>query len=584
MKQDTASLNAFWAFLMIEELVRNDVTQFFVAPGSRSTPLTVAIARHPEAQAILHYDERSLAYAALGYARATGKPAVWVTTSGTAVANGLPAVVEASNDRVPLLCLTADRPPELRDTDANQAIDQVQIFGKFVRWFSDLPCPSAEIEPAFVLSSIDHALGRMRSERGPVHLNCQFREPFLPEMPAPMGFPSSLTAWRNSQEGFDSFQYAYPQITQIRDLLEQSERGLIVVARLDPYQVEVVDWLEALGALGWPILADLGSQLRFSSHPNIIHHFDQLLLSPFFTGQQVPDTILQIGSRFTSKRLGQWLKTVRPRHYIVVKDHPFRSDPNHQVTMSVETNLAAFVYGLTEKESGLGMTLHPETAWLNAWQRANEVVAKTIDTELVHHPKAEWALARTLSRLLPHKHGLFLGNSMPIRDWDMYAAMTGGWQEVGANRGASGIDGLVAAAAGFAVGLEKPVTLVLGDLSFLYDLNALLILKRIQQPVTVVVINNDGGGIFSFLPIAQVQDVFEPFFGTPHGLSFEAAAALFQLPYAQATTIEDFQTAYQHALAEGVSTLIEFKSNRPQNLQEHQALQQRIKEALAAIS
>ena len=579
MLHDAPNLNQFWADLIVEELIRNGIHQFFVAPGSRSTPLAVAIHRNPQAEARLHYDERGLAFAALGYARATGKPAAWVTTSGTAVANGLPAVVEASNDRVPMLLLTADRPPEVRDTDANQTIIQPHIFGDYVRWQFDMPAPTEALRPDFLLSTVDHAISRSLSQSGPVHLNLQFREPLAPDATDfdAARWLQNLNPWYESGEAFESFCWAYPQITGIENLLESTVRGLVVVGKLDPHQVADAEaWLTHLSALGWPILADIGSQLRSFHHPQVMAYFDQILLSGAFKADFMPDTVLQLGSRMTSKRLLEWLGKVRPARYVLIKGHPFRSDPNHQVTMSIETNLAAFV---THLSPDVPQPMR-DPSWLSAWQSANAVVTSVLEQQ----PEAlrEPLLVRALLEETPASHGVFWGNSMAIRDADMYAPPIGRDVRMAANRGASGIDGLVGTATGFAAGLSAPVTMLLGDLSLIHDLNSLLMVRQSAQPILVVVVNNDGGGIFSFLPIARHQDVFEPYFGTPHGLAFSAAAALFRLPYFAPTSLSEFRQRYVQALASGESALIEIRTNREENWHFHQQLQQSIRQELDA--
>ncbi|MBL7979963.1 MAG: 2-succinyl-5-enolpyruvyl-6-hydroxy-3-cyclohexene-1-carboxylic-acid synthase [Bacteroidetes Order II. Incertae sedis bacterium] len=573
----TARLNQLWAELMVNELVGSGIDHFFVAPGSRSTPFAVAIARHPNAQKTVHPDERGTAFAALGFARATGKPAVWVTTSGTAVANGLPAVVEASNDRIPMLLLTADRPPELRETDANQTIRQIGIFGTFTRWAFDMPCPDAAIPAQMVLSTVRHAISQSIQEKGPVHLNCMFREPLVPQTAsfdhasylAPLADRTPMPALPiSAKRPLDSMPFCDP-----------AKKGLVILGQLGPHDIAVSTWLDRLSVLNWPILPDIGSQFRLAEHPHLIHYYDQLLLARSFSEAHKPEVILQIGSRFTSKRLQKWIETIRPQTYVVVKDHPHRSDPAHLVTQAVEADLNAFIHQLSTS-CGQIPTSSPE--WLNLWQAANQKVGTLLEQTLDDKPEnlSEPLVARILSRLLPEGHTWFLGNSMPIRDADMYAAPAPASVAIGTNRGASGIDGLVASAIGFAIGRQQPLTLLIGDVSLLHDLNSLLMVRNSSVPITIVVINNDGGGIFSFLPISAEADVFEPYFGTPHGRSFSYAARFFDLPYASPQTTEAFESVYQNMTASGQSGLIEVVTDRQENVHYHKILQDKI---LAAI-
>ncbi len=506
-KSATPALNRLWADLIVEELLRSGVGLFCVAPGSRSTPMVAALAANPKARALVHFDERGTAFAALGYARATGGPAAWITTSGTAVANGLPAVVEASVDGVPMILLTADRPPELRQTGANQTVDQPDIFGDYVRWRFDLPAPDPGIDPAMVLTTVDQAVYRSRrSPSGPVHLNLMFREPFLPDGDEEAtGGPAS---WRSSARPYTRYAATKPAVDEtevgpIRDALGPVERGLIVAGRLaSREQGEAV--VELAEALGWPLLPDIGSQIRLGpSSPNVIAHYDALLASEDFAGAHAPETVLHVGGRALSKRLEKFLAAGRPDPYVVVRENPFRLDPSHRVTHSVEADVVDFC-------ASLGNALArkpPENGWLSAWREASDGVGRALNLLLPETAElTEPLVARLVSRHTPEGHGLVVGNSMPIRDLDTFAATGGAPLPVAANRGASGIDGTVATTAGFSRGLGAPVTLVLGDLSLLHDLNSLAMLRDLS--VTVVVINNDGGGIFSFLPVAGHQEFF----------------------------------------------------------------------------
>jgi 2-succinyl-5-enolpyruvyl-6-hydroxy-3-cyclohexene-1-carboxylate synthase len=583
---DTASLNEFWARLIVEELVRCGTETFFVAPGSRSTPLVLAVARHPEAQAVVHYDERGSAFAALGYARATAddgsRPAAWITTSGTAVANGLPAVVEAGTDAVPMLLLTTDRPPERRDTASNQTIDQPDIFGDYARWQFDLPAPTPAIDARAVLTTVDQAAYRARRPpAGPVHLNCMFRKPLQPDpSEARLSFEQHTPArWHESNAPLT--RYELPQLAvdvgDVAGELQEAERGLIVAGRLaSRRQADAVSTLAE--ALGWPVLADVGSHLRLGSarhRPPIIGCYDQLLASEAFAERHRPDAVLHVGGRFVSKRLRLFLAKSRPPTYVLATDTPFRVDPEHQVTRRVETDPAAFCDALA------GVVLAPENNdWLESWQSADRRADERIDTFLEDNALSEPRVLRLVTRHLPEEHGLVLASSMPVRDADRYAATGGPAALSSSNRGASGIDGTVATAAGFARGLRQPATLVIGDLALLHDLNSLMLLRRVESPVTVVVLNNRGGGIFSFLPIAEHEDVFEPFFGTPHDAGFEHAAAQFDLTYHRPDSSSAFRETYRTEARSDAPALIEVRTERDENRALHGALETAVRDAI----
>jgi len=582
------NINRLWADLIVEELVRSGIDFFCLAPGSRSTPLATAIAAHPRAHRIIHFDERGTAFAALGYARATGRPAVWITTSGTAVANGLPAVVEAGTEGVPMLLLTADRPPELRHTGANQTIEQVNLFGAYVRWHFDLPAPTEDMPPEAVLTTIDQAVYRaIRAPQGPVHLNLMFREPLAP---VPQGhhyeaYLSGVRQWLEGERPYTTYAPSQPSvddavIRQIGEAFRGVERGIITVGKIDglAHRAPV---LRLADALGWPVLPDVGSHLRGQGEgEQAVSYYDNVLLSRSFADSHRPEAVLHIGGRLTSKRLLTLLEGSGARVYVSVRGEPSRLDPSHRVTYAVEADPGVFCIRLAamqDEQKPVG-----KSPWLRDWQAASHLVGKEIEAYLKQDDSLnEPRVARIISRQIPAGHGLCLASSMPIRDMDMYADFRGDLVRIAANRGASGIDGTIATAAGFASGLQAPVTLLIGDLAFLHDLNSLAMLKRLAVPVTVVVINNDGGGIFSFLPIAQFDDVFEPYFGTPHGLSFEHAAALFGIRYEHPATASEFSEAYRAASTGPEPTIIEVTSDRQANLALHQALQRRVMEALS---
>ncbi|MGH3147345.1 MAG: 2-succinyl-5-enolpyruvyl-6-hydroxy-3-cyclohexene-1-carboxylic-acid synthase [Rubrobacter sp.] len=559
--------------MIVEELVRCGVDFFCVAPGSRSTPLVAALAENRESRKLVHFDERGTAFAALGYARATGLPAAWITTSGTAVANGLPAVVEAATDGVPMILLTADRPPELRQTGANQTIDQPDIFGDFVRWRFDLPAPDPAVDPAMVLTTLDQAAYRTgRAPQGPVHLNLMFREPFLPDpedgadpLPAP-------ASWMEGGGPYTRYAATKPavdetEIANLRDALLSTERGLIVAGRLaSRKQGEAA--VRLADALGWPLLPDVSSQIRLGADSeSLVANYDALLADETFAGTHEPEAVLHVGGRSLSKRLERFLSRSRPDPYVVVRENPFRLDPHHRVTHSVEADVVDFCAALARIAAEPGRA----NPWTASWvEEARETEHRLDGALYATTGLSEPLVARLVSRNIPADHGLVVASSMPIRDVDTYAATDGAPVPVAANRGASGIDGTVATAAGFAMGLGKPVTLLIGDLALLHDLNSLALLRDLRA--VVVVLNNDGGGIFSFLPVSKHEEFFEPYFGTPQGVGFGPAAAMFGLGYEQPVTRRDFMEAYRAAYSRDGSTLIEVKTDREENVALHREL------------
>ena len=586
MERKASNLNSLWANLIIEELLRNQINYFCLSPGSRSTLLASAVAVNKRAHSLMHLDERGTAYYALGYARATGRPAVLISTSGTAVANYMPAVVEASMDMVPMILLTADRPPELRQSFANQTVDQVKIFGDYVRWQFDLPCPDENIPSEFVLTTIDQAIYRsIRTPAGPVHLNCMFREPLVPEDPIEDRgmYSSHVRSWCKSEQPYTRYESApgfidADQLTELASALNDTRSGLLIVGGLKN-EVERQSVLCLSEKLGWPALPDISSGLRLGPKcENIIPYYEHILSHGLAISIKGP-MVLHVGGRLTSKRLLKFLESSPLEGYIMVADHPFRHDPIHRVTTRIEVDIAHLC------ESLLPLLSHGQDhEFLEGFKTATRVVDEVLEDLIGSDtPFSEPACARLISKYISGDTGLFLASSMPIRDMDMFADVKGPAVPVACNRGASGIDGTIASAAGFATGLRRPVTLLIGDLAFLHDLNSLAMLKSLSHPLVIVVINNNGGGIFSFLPIAEHKAIFEPYFSTPHNLTFENAARMFGFDYHAPETTDSFVLCYQSAQSKGRSTIIEVKSDRSENYKIHQAIHQRIVAALDSL-
>jgi len=578
---DAPNTTYLWTQLLVEELVRNGVDTFFIAPGSRSTPLTVAVAQHPEAETVLHVDERGNAFAALGYGRATQTPAAWITTSGTAVANGLPAVVEASVDGVPLLLLTADRPPELRDTGANQTIDQVKIFGDYARWQVDVPPPTDEIDPAYVLTTTNQAVHRAtRAPAGPVHVNCMFRKPLEPvETEESLSVSAPVKTWAAGTDPYTQYPTPVstppgPEVEALAENLGGTEKGLVVAGRLD--STAAADATQRLAShLGWPLVPDLTSRLRLGAEQGTgrVPYGDLVLTSEAFREAHAPEAVVQVGGRFASKRLRLFLRDTAPQTWAVVRPSPSRIDPHHRVTHHIEADVSAFADALIARLDDGGRMTDWQRIWTSASDRAEAVVrTHAEDAEALTEP----LVATVLTDEMPSSHALVAASSMPVRDLNRHGSTGGSAGPAYANRGASGIDGTVATAAGVATGRDGPVTLLIGDLALWHDLNGLALLQ--DRQVVVVVVNNDGGGIFHFLPIREHDD-FDPYFTTPHGRNFEDAAATFDLPYHRPRTPAALRAAYGEACRSGASALIEVQTDREGNPRVHEALE----EAVAAV-
>ncbi len=580
MKSPFPNINHLWSRLIIEELLRNGIDYFCLSPGSRSTPLTTAVARHKKATSIIIYDERAAAYHALGYARAANKPAALICTSGTAAANYFPAVIEAAQENIPLIVLSADRPPELRDSGANQTIDQVKIYGNYVRWQMDLSAPDENIPAAYVLSTVDRLVHKATGATGgPAHLNCMFREPLTPvEQSVSKSYLQIISGWSKSEQPWTTYipQKILPErkhLKEIANRLSAGKNGLVVLGRL-PQNKNTKVLRQFLEQLNWPVFPDVSSGLRLGGHSApLIPYFD--LMTPKFNAPF--DAVLHLGGRFVSKRLQQFLQRHPPQEYIHVCANDMRLDEGQLVTRRVITSPEAFCRALGKVQPQ--DTARQTTAALR--QQAQIVHAKL--TELLPEDGAltQPLLSRLIARKIQDGGGLFLANSLPVREMNTFAVDDGARAAVAVNRGASGIDGTLASACGFAAGLNRPVTLLIGDLALLHDLNSLMLVKRIKQPLIIIVVNNGGGGIFHFLPIAECDDVFEKYFATPHQLTFEPAAQMFGLPYRLVSDAPQFTEVYRQALAAGQSMLIEVLTDREENVKLHHYILQELAGALS---
>ncbi|MCS2610990.1 2-succinyl-5-enolpyruvyl-6-hydroxy-3-cyclohexene-1-carboxylic-acid synthase [Halomonas dongshanensis] len=538
-----ATINHVWAALLLEELYRHGVRDIVVAPGSRSAPLAVSAQRHPRLCCHTHFDERGLGFLALGLSRASKRPVALITTSGSAVANLYPAIVEAYQLGTPLIALTADRPSELVDNGNNQAIDQRDIFARHVIDQRDFPPPTTSLSAAFVLSTLDHALARQRATSGPLHLNCRYREPLYAPQEDTSSYLAPLGAWLDHDTPWSAWHSTPLTCAPQSDWATFSaQRGVIVVGRIDdPREAQSIKALAA--TLGWPLLADLQSQLRFDTHSLL--HTDLALLDTAFAHElERAEVLLQFGGRLISKRLAQFIARHAWHDYWFV-DHAVASlDPDTCIQRRLVGPASAFV------------AVHPVTS-RSPWHDLAALQARTrrhlegLDTRF-----SELGVCHRLCTLI--KGELFVGNSLPARVMNMLGAANPDIERVLCNRGASGIDGLIASACGVALTHASATTLLLGDVSALHDLNSLALVNALDAPFIVIVLNNAGGSIFHLLPVPADPQVRDRCFVHSHDTTFRHAAAMFGLAYQAPTTLEAFEHAYRCALGQG-ATLIEVR-------------------------
>lgn len=523
--------NPIWAHLIIDTLVNLGVTHFFCAPGSRSTPLMLALSEKKIAKAHIHFDERGLGFEALGFAKGSEQPVAIIVTSGTAVMNLLPAIMEAYHSYTPLIVLSADRPPELLDVGANQTCNQVQPLTFCTRYQIDLPTPDLSLS-SYLQSTLHTAVSISKTAPyGPVHINCPFREPL-----GSKSINRVETKQRENIEGLKTL--SEEQAHKISSLLKGS--GVIIAG--DGCETEGV--LNLAEALNWPIFPDILSSMRKLEHPLLIHNYELILKTH-------PDlkinTCLQIGNRFVSKTLFEWLKKQSLEEYIHIADHHERHDPHHLVTKRVHASLKSLCVKQQENP-------HPFTELQKATEEA--LFSFFATQERLTEP----SLMFTMREFLEKGWRGFIGNSMPIRDANTLFSCVR--TPLFGNRGVSGIDGNIATAVGIAKALKEPMFAVIGDLTALHDINSLSLVKDLPTPFVLFIINNQGGGIFSFLPLSTEEVVFEKFFAAFHSFDFEHAAEMFHIDYLEISDLEALHIFLQSPR----SCIVEIKTKREDNV------------------
>ncbi len=594
---DDRNTNTVWASVLAETLYRLGLATAVVCPGSRSAPLAIALAAHPGIEAIPVLDERSASFFALGLARRSGRPAVLVCTSGTAGANFYPAVIEAHESQVPVLILTADRPPELRQCHAGQTIDQIKLYGSYPNWQAELATPNVAVDRlAYLRQTLVHAWERTQwPVAGPVHLNVPLREPLTPIVdpaiadqmqdfepavffagihdpvaspvdpvaPDRPGTPSSRFALDPASANLTSLLTTVQHWWQcVRAASAPENRGLIIVGLAQPYDPQA--YCQAIAALAtrlqWPVLAEGLSPLRnFQALcPALITTYDWLLRDRQWRATVCPEIVLQIGELPTSKELRQWLTQVQPQRWIVdASDHNF--DPLHGPTQHLRLSLETLSTLITTQIAPA--TAYAPTAYCLSWTEAEHRARTEIDATLaaLSNPfegKVAWLLAQTLPIGTP----LFIANSTPVRDVEWFWPPGDRQIRPFFNRGANGIDGILSTALGIAH-RHQPSVLLTGDLALLHDTNGLLLGKKLVGHLTIVLINNNGGGIFESLSIAQFDPPFTEFFATPQQINFAQFCATSGIEHIRITDWQQFQGWLNPLPTTGIR-LLEVRSDR----------------------
>ncbi|MFC7137302.1 2-succinyl-5-enolpyruvyl-6-hydroxy-3-cyclohexene-1-carboxylic-acid synthase [Halobaculum litoreum] len=578
--------NTLWGRAVADELAAAGVDAVCITPGSRSTPLTVAFDRHPGVHVFSHLDERASAFFALGRARRTGAVTPLVCTSGTAAANFHPAVMEAAQSRVPMLLLTADRPPELRDSGANQTVDQEKLYGDAVRWYKDLPEPEADDRK---LRSLRTDLARAVSTAegtpaGPVHLNVPFRKPLEPvavEGGVPADLPRLAAEGRDGDEPFVSTTAGHPMPDDrgVRRLAEalSAERGLLVAGPADPPGPDPQAVTALAHATGFPLLVDPLSGLRFGSATRVapvLGGYDGVLANGAPADWPDPEVVLRFGASPTSKPLRKYLAGTDARQLVVDPAGGWR-EAEFTATDLVVADPSRLCGALSRHVGG-----PDSTAWRERWEAAEAAHWDAVDAE---ERFFEGRVLADVVDLAPEPSTVFVSNSMPVRDADRFAAPAAKGLTMLGNRGASGIDGIVSTALGAGSATTDDLTLVTGDLAYYHDMNGLLALGRCDVDATVVVVNNDGGGIFHMLPIERFDPPFTGQFKTPHGLDFEPTGALYDLSFARVDgdDRETFRDRYRESVSSEGTEVIEVTSDAEASHRVREALADEVAERVA---
>ncbi len=581
---DPTNTNTALASAFAEELARSGLRRAVVSPGSRSTPLAVALWRQEEIEVTVIVDERSAGFFALGAAQASGEPVALLCTSGTAAANYHPAVCEADESALPLLVLTADRPPELRGVGAGQTIDQVKLFGSSVRWFCEVGTHVADDDGLLHYRSVACralAVARGETRPGPVHLNLPFRDPL-----APLPVEGAVTAtdplategrigWPLTAVTRVDLEPSAFLLDEVAGQIGSAIAGVIVAGRqLDSELREPLAHLARVS--GFPILAEPTSQLRCGPHDRsrVVTTYDQLLRDERFAHSVVPDLVLRFGEMPTSKPLRAWLATSGAEE-IVVDPYGGWNEPTRRAAALLRANP-------TELASGWAARLENEKRLApERWLAAEGAARGAIEAGLAELGEmSEPALHLALGRA--HRDGdlVYTASSMPIRDQESFLPAASTDALFLCNRGANGIDGLISSGVGAAAASGRPTTIVTGDIGLLHDIGGLAALRGVSTPVRILVIDNGGGGIFHFLPQEEVMegDEFEALLGTPGGIDPARAAALFDLPHRRLESLADLPDA----LAAGTG-LIEVRTDRHTNVAAHQKLTGSVQSSLAAL-
>ena len=553
---------------LVDELSALNIKNVVISPGSRSTPISMLVNEHPKLNSFIAVDERGAAFFALGIAKSTKQPTVLICTSGTAASNYLPAISEAKESRIPLIVITADRPHELRDIGAPQAMNQIGLYGSFVKQFIELALPEAsESMYQYARTSINRLYrSSMTAPRGPVHMNVPLREPLVPNFALEGIFTSGKrqeTAHTVLTETVATI--SKPTIHKMTELFQSKRKGLLVCG---PYVDEkAVQKILDLGImLGYPVLCDPLSNGRtlMNEEAVTIDTYDTFLKFDEIVEAIESEIIVRFGAMPVSKPFSQYVQKQSNCEIVVIDEGDLWRDPTLKATQMISCNDEEFCTAIL---NSCTQKMDSENHWLKKWQTINEKTKSGLQNAEQFEELFEGKIVQLLAKHLPENSTLFVSNSMPIRDVDTFLHPQTKKIKIACNRGVNGIDGTIATALGMAAAGES-VTLLIGDLSFYHDLNSLVLSKLHQLPIKIILVNNDGGGIFSFLPQSKEEKHFEALFGTPLGLDFQHATALFGGIHTKIANWFEFEDALSKN--EERMHVIEVQTDRKENYDLHQ--------------
>ena len=569
--------NILWTETFVSELVSAGIKYVCISPGSRNTPLTLAFANNKRIKQFVLVDERSCSFFALGLAKSSNSPVALVCTSGTATAEFYPAIIEAYQQRIPLIVCTADRPPELLDVGANQTINQNNLYKNHIRWFVDLGLPEPTIRR---LKHIKSTARRAVSEsfirsKGPVHLNFPFRKPFEPEFYTDE-IRKDVIDFAHKNGDKEKGIWELEESKNIKDekwfkeiaaLILKSEKGLII-AGPENYNVDFpINIAKLATRLCCPILADGCSNLRFGKHDKefIISNYDAFLRSKNFVNKIKPDFILHFGRTITSKALDTFLESCTAPRYMI-NDFGDWFDPSNKSIAAFNCKPFSFCEKMYEYLDEKNIQ-SKGNEWMNFFRNADNIALK-LKTRVIETSNSlhEPCITSEILNLIPDNSQLMISNSMPVRDFDNFASNSDKKLSVFNNRGASGIDGITSTALGIKSGCNKPTFLITGDLAFYYDLNGLLSASKYSIPLTIILVNNNGGGIFEILPISKYGKVFKEYFTTPLNLDYSHFVKAYNGNYKKVKTSSELRTAFKNSLNKKNFTVIEIQTNSKKSL------------------